>query len=101
MAIILDADVVIRGEKGTFDLHGWLTGRPDDQFEVSAVTVAELWHSVERATGAHRVKRSEYLQTALALLPVIPIPQGEFSWFSDPDGNTIGLMKSAKKATGA
>jgi uncharacterized protein len=36
-----------------------------------------------------------------ALLPVIPIPQGEFSWFSDPDGNTIGLMKSAKKATGA
>ena len=72
MAIILDADVVIRGEKGTFDLHGWLVGRPDDQFEVSAVTVAELWHGVERATGARRVKRSEYLQTVLALLPVIP-----------------------------
>lgn len=31
-----------------------------------------------------------------ALLPVIPIPQGEFSWFSDPDGNTIGLMKRTK-----
>jgi hypothetical protein len=24
MAIILDTDVIIRGEKGTFDLRGWL-----------------------------------------------------------------------------
>jgi len=28
-----------------------------------------------------------------ALTPVITIPQGEFSWFADPDGNTIGLFK--------
>jgi predicted enzyme related to lactoylglutathione lyase len=28
-----------------------------------------------------------------ALLPVITIPQGQFSWFADPDGNTIGLWK--------
>ena len=35
-----------------------------------------------------------------AILPVIPIPQGQFSWFSDPDGNIIGLMKTAKAATG-
>jgi len=26
MAIILDADVIVRGEKGTFDLSGWLFG---------------------------------------------------------------------------
>lgn len=31
-----------------------------------------------------------------ALLPVIPIPQGQFSWFSDPDGNTIGLIRTTK-----
>jgi tRNA(fMet)-specific endonuclease VapC len=72
MAIILDADVIIRGEKGTFDLHGWVAARPNEQFEVAAVTVAELWHGVERATGAHRTKRQQYLQTVLALLPVIP-----------------------------
>jgi tRNA(fMet)-specific endonuclease VapC len=72
MAIILDADVIIRGEKGTFDLYGWVAARPKEQFEVSAVTVAELWHGVERATGAHRAKRQQYLQTVLALLPVIP-----------------------------
>jgi tRNA(fMet)-specific endonuclease VapC len=72
MAIILDADVIIRGEKGMFDLQRWVASQPDEQFEVAAVTVAELWHGVERATGAHRAKRQQYLQTILASLPVIP-----------------------------
>ncbi len=72
MAIILDADVIIRGEKGTFDLQRWVVSRPDEQFEVAAITVAELWHGVERATGTHKVKRQQYLQTILASLPVIP-----------------------------
>ena len=31
-----------------------------------------------------------------ALLPVITIPSGQFSWFSDPDGNIIGLWKAAQ-----
>jgi uncharacterized protein len=29
-----------------------------------------------------------------ALLPVITLPKGQFSWFADPDGNTIGLFKA-------
>ena len=29
-----------------------------------------------------------------ALTPVITLPQGQFSWFSDPDGNIIGLWKA-------
>ena len=72
MAIILDADVIIRGEKRTFDLKIWLAGQPDEQFEVAAITVAELWHGVERATVQHRNKRLQYLQAMLAVLPVIP-----------------------------
>ncbi len=72
MGIILDADVIIRGEKGTFDLAGWLTSQPNEQFEIAAITVAELWHGVERATGAHRAKRLHYLQTIIATLPIIP-----------------------------
>jgi predicted nucleic acid-binding protein len=47
MVIILDADVVIRGEKGTFDLKSWVASRPNDRFEIAAITVAELWHGVE------------------------------------------------------
>lgn len=72
MAIILDADVIIRGEKGTFDLRRWAASRPDEQFEMAAVTVAELWHGVERADGTRRAKRQQYLQTVLASLPIIP-----------------------------
>jgi tRNA(fMet)-specific endonuclease VapC len=71
MAIILDADVIIRGEKGTFDLKSWLASRPTDEFEIAAITVAELWHGVERAAGRHRATRQRYLQAILAPLPVI------------------------------
>lgn len=72
MAIILDADVIIRGEKGTFDLSRWIASRPEEQFEVAAITVAELWHGVERAVGAIRSRRQQYLQAALSLLPILP-----------------------------
>lgn len=72
MAIILDADVVIRGEKGTFNLRNWVASRASDQFEIAAITVAELWHGVERATGAHKITRQRYLNAVLQSLPVIP-----------------------------
>src|SRR6266436_4171444 len=72
MAIILDADVIIRGEKGSFDLKNWLSGQPDELFELAAITVAELWHGVERATAPHGTRRLQYLQSVLAVLPVRP-----------------------------
>jgi len=71
MGIILDADVIIRGEKGTFDLKKWVASRPNDRFEVAAITVAELWHGVERATGKHRTTRERYLRAVLEPLPII------------------------------
>jgi tRNA(fMet)-specific endonuclease VapC len=72
MAIILDADVVISAEKGVFDLQGWLASRAEDQFELAAITIAELWHGVERAAAAHKVQRQRYLEAIVAALPVIP-----------------------------
>ena len=73
MAIILDADVIIGGERGTFDLKGWVTSRPNDRFEIAAITVAELWHGVERATGTrYKVTRQRYLEAVLESLPIIP-----------------------------
>lgn len=72
MAIILDADVVIRGEKGTFDLKSWVASRSNERFELAAITVAELWHGVERATGTHKLTRQRYLDTLLDSLPIIP-----------------------------
>jgi predicted nucleic acid-binding protein len=72
MAIILDADVIIRGERGTFDLARWVAARPKQQFEVAAITVAELWHGVERATAVHKAERERYLHSLLNVLPIIP-----------------------------
>jgi tRNA(fMet)-specific endonuclease VapC len=37
-----------------------------------AITVAELWHGVERASGKHRGRRERYLRTILEELPTIP-----------------------------
>jgi tRNA(fMet)-specific endonuclease VapC len=72
MAIMLDADVVIRGEKGTFDFEKWVASHPNDEFEIAAITVAELWHGVERADGKRRSTRENYLKALLESIPIIP-----------------------------
>ena len=71
MEIILDADVIVSGEKNIFDLRGWLESRAEDRFEVAAITIAELWHGVERASAVHRTSRQKYLEALVAVLPII------------------------------
>lgn len=72
MAIILDADVIIRGEKGVFDLETWVASLASDQFEIAAITIAELWHGVERAVEPRKSKRRKYLATVVTALPIVP-----------------------------
>ncbi|MGA8199481.1 MAG: PIN domain-containing protein [Candidatus Sulfotelmatobacter sp.] len=72
VVVLLDADVVIRGEKDIFNLGSWVASRPDDQFEIAAITVAELWHGVERAVEPQRSKRRRYLETIVSALPIVP-----------------------------
>jgi tRNA(fMet)-specific endonuclease VapC len=72
MAIILDADVIIKGEKGTFDLIAWLDLQTGQDLEIAAITVAELWHGIERARAPHRAKRERYLRTIVERLEPIP-----------------------------
>ena len=72
MALILDTDVIIAGEKGALDLVVWLRSRAPEQVEVAAITVAELWHGVERAKGKNRSERERYLRTILSFVPVVP-----------------------------
>lgn len=62
---MVDADVIIRGERGTFDLTGWLAARSSEPVEIAAITIAELWHGVERADAAHRAKREKYVRSAV------------------------------------
>ena len=63
--------MIISGEKNIFDLPGWLGSRADDRFEVAAITIAELWHGVERASASHRARRQKYLEAIVAVLPII------------------------------
>lgn len=72
MAILIDADVFIQAERGLFDLDRWLDSLPHEQFKIAAITVAELWHGAERATGAHRVKRGLFLQRIFATFDFAP-----------------------------
>jgi tRNA(fMet)-specific endonuclease VapC len=72
MAIILDADVIIAGERGAFHLLDWFASRSNEKFQIAAITVAELWHGVERATEQHRAVREEYLRTLIESVQVLP-----------------------------
>jgi tRNA(fMet)-specific endonuclease VapC len=72
MAVILDADVIIRGEKGVFDLRGWMASLPNDHFEVAAITIAELWYRVKRVAEPQKSKRRKYLESVVAALLIVP-----------------------------
>ena len=72
MALIFDADVIIASERGTFDLERWSMAHADEQFEIAAITVAELWHGVERAGAPHKSRRERYLREVLSGLLIVP-----------------------------
>jgi tRNA(fMet)-specific endonuclease VapC len=72
VAIILDTDVIIRGERGTFNLSRWLAAEKDEEIQIAAITIAELWHGVERASSAYRVERQDYLRKMLGLVNILP-----------------------------
>jgi tRNA(fMet)-specific endonuclease VapC len=104
MAIMIDADVIIKGEKGAFDLRGWIASQ-SQELEVAAITVAELWHGVERATIPHRARREKYIRTILDGLLVVPYTQATAFehariWAAaEASGKTIGPYDSIVAAT--
>ncbi len=72
MTLLIDTDVIIRGERGLFDLPSWLEVLPDGVPDIAAITVAELWHGVQRATGSHVHRREAYLKMIFEMLPILP-----------------------------
>ena len=93
---MLDADVIIRGERGTFNLKKWIASRPDEQFEIAAITVAELWHGVERASKLHKAARQRYVEGLVQSLPIIVYSEHTAYYHAriraelDPSGKMIG-----------
>ena len=72
MAFLIDADVIIQAERKALDLDAWLRAHPDEEIKLAAITVAELWRSVERATGVRRTRRQKFLQKALLAFEIVP-----------------------------
>ncbi len=72
MAFLIDADVIIQAERKALDLDAWLRAHPDEEIKLAAITVAELWRSVERATGVRRTRRQKFLQKALLAFDIAP-----------------------------
>ena len=64
MALIVDSDVIIRGERGLFDLPSWLEMQAGEGPQIAAITIAELWHGVQRATTPHKARREGYLESS-------------------------------------
>ena len=69
---MIDADVIIQAERKAFDLDTWLRSQRDEEIKLAAITVAELWRSVERATGIVRAKRQKFLQRVLLAFDIVP-----------------------------
>ena len=72
MEILIDADVVIEAERGKFPLFDWMKSRPYDDFKLASITVAELWHGVERASFQYRQERQLFLETLFAMMDSVP-----------------------------
>lgn len=72
MAIVIDTDVLIQDERRLFDLRDWASSFPNDRFQIAAITVAELWHGVERARGNFRAERETYVRKLLTSVAILP-----------------------------
>lgn len=72
MAILIDADVLIDAERGSFDLLAWMNAQPEEDFLLAAITVAELRHGVERATDAHRAARTLFFDRIVSTFETVP-----------------------------
>lgn len=70
--MILDTDVLIRAEKQGAEIDFTRWAEHGDAY-ISAITCSELLIGVHRAnTPARRARRSAYVETLLARLPVLP-----------------------------
>jgi len=98
---------IAKTEKFFGDLFGWKTQRagPASMIDTGASQgipghITSLGHEPEHYTIFY-VEVDDvqgYLDKAVSLggkmlVPPVKIPTGTFAWFSDPEGNTIGLLK--------
>jgi tRNA(fMet)-specific endonuclease VapC len=73
MGVIFDSSEIISLERNRAQVQILVSGREDEPFGISVVTVAELLHGVERAdTEARRLKRQSFVEKVLESFPIFP-----------------------------
>ena len=74
MAVLIDTDMLVDLERGvaTPEVDG-VIGEEDRA--ISVITVSELLHGVQRATGANRTRRGAFVEHLLAAISAIPITE--------------------------
>lgn len=74
MAVLIDTDVLVDLERGVGARElDQLIG--EEERAISVITVSELLHGVQRATGAWRARRSAFVEHLLGGLQAIPITE--------------------------
>jgi predicted nucleic acid-binding protein len=71
MGIIFDSSEIIALERNKNNITDIISGREEEPFGISVVTIAELLHGVERADSEGRmVKRQAFVEKVIELFPV-------------------------------
>lgn len=76
----------IAAEAGGIAGHITSLGHEPEHYTIFYVEVEDVRASLEKAVGLG----------GKVVVPAVKIPTGVFAWFSDLDGNTIGLIQSGK-----
>ena len=80
------AAVIQTGAGSGIDGHITALGHDPQHYVTFYTEVEDIKASLERATALGGKK----------IVGPVKIPTGQFAWFSDPDGNIIGLLQSKK-----
>jgi tRNA(fMet)-specific endonuclease VapC len=73
MGVIFDSSEIISLERNRAQVQVLVSGREDEPFGISVVTVAELLHGVERAdTEVRRLKRQSFVEKVLESFAIFP-----------------------------
>jgi tRNA(fMet)-specific endonuclease VapC len=74
VGVLIDATVLVDHERGRVDLERRISGREDETFFLSVVTVSELLHGVHRSGDPiRRARRSAFVEAVIDRFPLLPV----------------------------
>lgn len=73
MGVIFDSSVLVHLERNLQQVEKVITGRENEPFGISVITVSELLHGVYRADSEkRRLKREAFVEKVIEVFPIYP-----------------------------